>query len=779
MGMNEEERSRPLVGLLVSHLEDDFDEAVCEGAMIAAEEADADLVVFPGRYIDGVYADKLRTEYEYQYNTLFDLPVINHFDVLIVLIGTLGSHLDRERKKQFLSRFGDTPVITVTAQIDDYPSITVDNRTGLAEVVRHLIKVHGCRNIGFMSGPKTSDDANERLAVYKEVIEANGIAYDENKVVYGNFSKYAVKEAGDLIDRNPGLEAIVFANDQMAAAGYKAMEERGLIPGRDILVTGFDNDPIAEELIPQLTTVKSDASELGFSAFNEALNLISRGHTANDTVASSMVCRNSCGCTGNSRLKTVTFRGGITDNRRMFAEQLCNFLFSKFRAGEVTLRLRHEFTELLFMIDNYLRMDNLHDRVPRDRIAAKLDAMLTDDFFKYITLDNLYTVMAHIHAEYTALESDPDDHLMINRLFIRIYQITAERNAAYCKALLDDNYFMTWQTNSITRDMLVFEAYDDRSYQSVVDKLTRLHMKSSYLFAYEPAITHLKTDTWKMPEYILLKSYHNCGEAIIPEKEEQPVRSDEIFSNKFLPQNRRFSIVLSPLFSNENHYGLLMCETEPEYFHYIQSVTGQLCAALKIISLMKSEAKAQKLLRQSLAEIKENNRLLSEISKQDELTGCFNRRGFFEEARLLLNEDHEDSNAFMIFADLDCLKSINDLFGHEEGDFALRSAAEILRRSFVGRGNIIGRIGGDEFVVCTFFDSSVSDSEIRAQIEKVSIDYNECYCKNKPYVVHTSVGVYQFENGDDIEIGELLSHADSLLYEQKKKKKNIIKDNVS
>ena len=50
-------RRRIKIGLLVSHLEDDFDDAVAEGAMIGAEQCDADLVIFPGRYIDGIYAD--------------------------------------------------------------------------------------------------------------------------------------------------------------------------------------------------------------------------------------------------------------------------------------------------------------------------------------------------------------------------------------------------------------------------------------------------------------------------------------------------------------------------------------------------------------------------------------------------------------------------------------------------------------------------------------------------------------------------------------------------
>lgn len=192
-------RRRIKIGLLVSHLEDDFDDAVAEGAMIGAEQCDADLVIFPGRYIDGIYADKLRTVYEYQYNTLFDMAAANKFDVLLVLIGTLGTYLDNEHKAQFLKKFAGTPVITITARIDGYPCIMLDNRTGMKEAIEHLIKVHGCKKIGMVSGPKTSDDALERLDVYKETLEENGIVYDESVLHMAIFQNSVLTKSESLL----------------------------------------------------------------------------------------------------------------------------------------------------------------------------------------------------------------------------------------------------------------------------------------------------------------------------------------------------------------------------------------------------------------------------------------------------------------------------------------------------------------------------------------------------------------------------------------------------
>lgn len=774
MESNAANRRRIKVGLLVSHLEEDFDDSVCEGAMIGAEQADVDLVIFPGRYIDGVYADTLRTEYEYQYNTLFDLPCTNRFDVLLVLVGTIGSHLDKEQKLAFLKRFGSTPVITISAKLEGYPCISVDNKTGLRQVIQHLIDVHGCRRIGFMSGPKTSEDAAERLNVYKETLEQNGIAYDENRVEYGNFSKYVSDKVGDLIDRCPELQAIVFANDQMAMAGYHAMEERGIRPGKDIFVTGFDDDPVAQELNPHLTTVKADPAELGYNAVLEAVNYVVNGTLKNDTIPSSMICRNSCGCKGNPRLRSIAF-GSVSEDPEKFSEQISGFLFSKYRASEATAEMRAEFSEIVLELNEFSQSKNISDAAMRERILDKIDKMADEEFFSFINVDNLYAVIEYIHQIFIKKLGDPADCVLLNQTFIRIYKIIAERNAAYCKAKLDDNYFLTWQTNSITRDMLVFEAYDDRAYETVIDKLTRLHMTSSYLYSYEPAVTNRKNDKWKLPEKIYLKSFHNGSDAVQLPPEEQAISSDQLLSNPYLPQNRRYTMVVSPLFSNEEHYGLLMCEMDHEYFHYITSVTVQLCAALKIITLMKQQALTQRRLQQSLIEIKENNQLLSELSRQDALTGCFNRRGFFEEMRnKLRDEKNENTEAIMVFADLDSLKIINDRFGHEEGDFAICSAAKILQLSF-GEDEIVGRIGGDEFVVCAFLKEPVEIPALRAHIEKVTEKYNEDYASDKPYRVHTSVGVYPFICSPTVEIGELLSHADALLYEQKKHKKPILK----
>ncbi|MDE6596162.1 MAG: GGDEF domain-containing protein, partial [Oscillospiraceae bacterium] len=119
------------IGLLISHLEDDFASAVCRGAIIGAKEIDANLFIIPGRYIEGVYADKKRTEYEYQYNTLFSYVFPEDIDVILILIGTIGNSLSEERKLEFLKRYEGIPVITLACELEGYPSVCFDNKSGL------------------------------------------------------------------------------------------------------------------------------------------------------------------------------------------------------------------------------------------------------------------------------------------------------------------------------------------------------------------------------------------------------------------------------------------------------------------------------------------------------------------------------------------------------------------------------------------------------------------------------------------------------------------------
>jgi diguanylate cyclase (GGDEF)-like protein/PAS domain S-box-containing protein len=160
---------------------------------------------------------------------------------------------------------------------------------------------------------------------------------------------------------------------------------------------------------------------------------------------------------------------------------------------------------------------------------------------------------------------------------------------------------------------------------------------------------------------------------------------------------------------------------------------------------------------------------IKNLSLTDELTGLYNRRGFFSLAEHLLKVSNRSRHGlYLLYADLDGLKEINDNFGHQEGDRALVEFAGILRESY-RNSDVIARIGGDEFVVIQ--EGVIGDSveAITARIQKGIAIHNTRI--GRTYKLSLSVGIAYYDPLNPSSLDELLDRSDKLMYEQKKHKK--------
>ena len=111
---------------------------------------------------------------------------------------------------------------------------------------------------------------------------------------------------------------------------------------------------------------------------------------------------------------------------------------------------------------------------------------------------------------------------------------------------------------------------------------------------------------------------------------------------------------------------------------------------------------------------------------------------------------------------------INDKFGHDDGDFALRTISQVLQESFRDM-DIIGRIGGDEFLSLAITGADCDVDSMKARIEKVTKRYNKF--ADKPYPIEMSTGIYKFRINGRVDIYEAINNADTLLYQEKIRKK--------
>jgi diguanylate cyclase (GGDEF)-like protein len=157
------------------------------------------------------------------------------------------------------------------------------------------------------------------------------------------------------------------------------------------------------------------------------------------------------------------------------------------------------------------------------------------------------------------------------------------------------------------------------------------------------------------------------------------------------------------------------------------------------------------------------------MSLIDDLTGIYNRRGFFTLAEQQIKiANRMKRGMFLLFTDLDDLKTINDTLGHREGDLALIDTANILKETF-RESDIIARIGGDEFVSLIIEPSDGAQSIVPRLQEKLDFHNTKM---DRPYKLSLSIGLAQYNPEQPCTIDDLLSMADKLMYEQKQKKHN-------
>lgn len=167
------------------------------------------------------------------------------------------------------------------------------------------------------------------------------------------------------------------------------------------------------------------------------------------------------------------------------------------------------------------------------------------------------------------------------------------------------------------------------------------------------------------------------------------------------------------------------------------------------------------------ADAAERAEALRVISMRDELTGLYNRRGFYEQARRELRTlDKKGRSACLLFADLNGLKTINDELGHEAGDRAIASAGRILRSIFRD-SDVVARLGGDELAVFALDCGAGDVATIRARMKEAIGTFNRD--SGERFVLSVSLGAAVYDPAAPIELDRLVEMADARMYDEKRR----------
>lgn len=765
------------IGLIIGNLEALHAYELARGMSQAAKDYDVNLLVFPGMHSGSFYDKSLlkhREEFDYQFNTVYDYVAKEKIDMLLISLGTVIDFLGTEDYQNFLAKYDKIPSIILEDRIAGKTCLTLDNRTGLHECIKHLITDHHYKKIAFVSGRRNNYDAKERLDVYRKIMQEYHLPIEKGMIAYGDFTEYSDELVAGILDEHPDVEAICFANDNMVLGGYRECKKRGLIVGRDIAITGFDDNQQAISYDPPLTTVRVRPYIMGYQAVTKAIKILTGNHVDSSIMGSTACIRNSCGCKfhaydkmGVFLNKSVNLEQCIDEHTAIVIREITNY-----PEGEVIeQKLGSKIRKLMTFLISAFSGKEIEDLSAN--VIAIVKELLEKEYTGYYVIEKFQLVlMLFIQSAVKETESEllkKQFADLLSRIFATISTYTQgeyQRTIKRCKK-------EAWYATYITRDTMVYSADEKEALYQIVEKMRLLRFRSAYIYLFKEPIKNYDNRYWVCPEkmYLAAKEDKNGAEAY--EVAERPYITLADGIEDAISQEERFVAMHFSLFSNETQYGLLVCEADLQEASYAYSISLQIGTSLKFLEMMNEQMQMQKRLQDSVEIISRKNELLNHISISDELTGLLNRRGVFE---AMLNKllDNPGRLVAVVFVDMDNLKQVNDTFGHNEGDYALKCIADILKKSFREQ-DPIGRIGGDEFIAYAVIDEPNLVHSIRRNIEQLSEELNaDC---DKPYYIEMSVGVKEVISHQRMDLKDILKEADNVLYADKKnKRKSCIKE---
>jgi len=769
------------IGVAIGNANSPHTKAVMKGIYNAAMGMDVNVIFFLGVHLANYYHNYLKMDEEkrqdYQYNVVYDYALLSDVDALIVSYGSLYVFLEDQVQAHFFERFQDIPYVV----LEDYDeskkgsSIISNNRDGMEKIMKHLIEEHGYKKITHLAGPMGNTDADERRETYLECMAKHGLTVEDRMIEEGDFSNSARDAVLKLIENNPDMEAMVVANDVMAETVYQVCQEKGIVVGKDIAVTGYDDWDMAEVMVPPLTTVLQDEMAMGEMAFHKAYDLCRGDEPTEVVVPAELKIRASCGCQGvdSFGVKYPAYSEMNADKEVYYqkvVDATCKkLLLTKVKTSiedAVKDRIRKIWGTCLELIE-----EDENVTIKQKEMMSQIHELITGEVGTYISgaavAETLFAYVLTIIKE----QKDVDKVVWLSDVIISIQQYVQSSVIKMTNRRYDAYQESSMFIPLISRDMMASMMDEVKFYKAPMYVVSALNIKRAYLLILDKPVTHRYGDKWKLPKKMYLTSKLENGKIVGYDTEERPVvTKDRGLSNIIGTDDTNYLSVFN-LFCGEVQYGILLIDALIDDIPTLHMVSQQISSALHFKSIYSKQWKLQHKLEKLVEEVKEKNKILGFISEYDELTGCLNRRGFMERAMSYIHQ-HEGERAILILGDLDHLKEINDCFGHVEGDFAIKKAAEILQ-SALGRGTTIARIGGDEFIAILPYNEDANGKAYVKKISEFSRTLNERL--DKDYYIEMSAGSAEFICDPERDLNYIIADSDLMLYEAKRSRRSTIK----
>ncbi len=582
-------------------------------------------------------------------SNIFNLACFDYIDSVILDTTSLIKDRNGETLRHLTDRirqYPDLPAVALEMSIEGFELIKNRNEEILREMCRHVIDVHGKKNILLLTGHPGNEVSESRLAIFLDEIKKHGLSVSEDHIVYGDFwYTGGDKAARDILSGKISMpDAVISASDHMAIGLIERLQKNGIRIPEDLIVVSFD------------TTDEGRWCDVVLSSFD-----------ANDSASAASAV---------DRIRTI-----IDPGKEILPYE------------ERPDRVFHPGMSCGCSVD----IHNTLKAIGHNIYAPTFNAA-SDDAGKNIDIGML--MESYVFEDFTGQQT-PD--ACLEQIYDSIYLLAPFRSFYLC---LKDDWLDT--------DFDIIDGYPDRM-RIVVSSNEKGEGyfgtgKNSVLFSTDIMIPQILQPDDEPSVYFF-----------------SPVHFDgKLLGYSVLNRSIRDYVPVTLVYRN--------------WLRFVNNA----------LEMTRSKAK------------------LLALSVRDWMTGLYNRRGMEAELKNMFKRAEPDDRIFISMIDMDGLKSINDTYGHKEGDFALKQLSHMILR-LACDNEICVRAGGDEFLIIGIGKYSEEDSEKRVK-EFESILQNTGSYK-KPYRILASIGCIVCDFDPDISFDHLLKISDEKMYQYKNENK--------
>ncbi len=343
-------KNRKTIGVIVGRPDEPFQTKFLRSVGREAFKYDMDVLVFSNMLRTGGY-----TDYQLGEERIMELVNYDMLDAVILVPDSLQMHpgYAQEIAGQIRQKFNGVRV-SIDLEEEGFEMFACDDAAGVREVVSHLIEVHGCTDIAFLTGPKEHPHSGNRLLGYRQAMAQAGLLVDEERIYYGDFwYDEGERVVEELLASERGLpQAIACGSDTMAVSVCYALQKWKIRVPEDVLVTGYDCEVSEGEEEGFITSAVRGVALAAAKAVRYIAGAVDAGERANPLLKKSdLRLFQSCSCGRRFRFGSV-----LPDKREDTFFALYNFM-------QECLIMAKDLVDCLWEIDGYALHAGEFDRM--------------------------------------------------------------------------------------------------------------------------------------------------------------------------------------------------------------------------------------------------------------------------------------------------------------------------------------------------------------------------------------------------------------------------------